>query len=263
MKSGYFSQESLSSFQGQVLSEGGSTSLTESPKDGFFTSALNTSAGVGCMVADNIGAIRGEYIDSYDYTRCQRPNGTFYGTGGRCRSGVDAGAKPESSVKVEKYSWGELVKVSNDWRSGQAVLHPEHQELALKPKDGESGRFQDEQKKKYAVRREGDTILLKEVGRKEELNFSRDKLPGAKGGKKPEKSDKNEFLRDPSQDVRRGNTLIGTSPRNMAIDNLNGVRREFEAYKKKFGNREDLQDTIKVYEKRIADAEKSIREKYS
>lgn len=29
----------------------------------------------------------------YDFTRCMRPNGTFYGTRGKCKSGSDAGAK--------------------------------------------------------------------------------------------------------------------------------------------------------------------------
>ena len=31
--------------------------------------------------------------DVYDFTRCMRPNGTFYGTRGRCKSGSDAGSK--------------------------------------------------------------------------------------------------------------------------------------------------------------------------
>lgn len=33
--------------------------------------------------------------DYYDFARCKRPDGTFYGTGGKCRKGVNAGAKPE------------------------------------------------------------------------------------------------------------------------------------------------------------------------
>jgi hypothetical protein len=66
--------------------------------------------------------------------------------------------------------------------------------------------------------------------------------------------------RDPSKDVKRGNTLIGTSPKNMSIDNLNEVKKEYEDYKKKFGHRPDLKNVMDAYEKRIADAEKAIKE---
>lgn len=37
--------------------------------------------------------------DSYDFTRCVRPDGSVYGTGGRCRKGTETGAK-ESSAPV-------------------------------------------------------------------------------------------------------------------------------------------------------------------
>ncbi len=66
--------------------------------------------------------------------------------------------------------------------------------------------------------------------------------------------------RDSSKDVKRGNTLIGTSPKNMSIDNLNEVKKEYEDYKKKFGHRADLKSVMDAYEKRIADAEKAIKE---
>ena len=35
--------------------------------------------------------------DSYDFTRCVRSDGSFYGTRGKCKSGKDAGAKEEES----------------------------------------------------------------------------------------------------------------------------------------------------------------------
>jgi hypothetical protein len=44
------------------------------------------------------------YVDHLlDFTRCIRPNGTAYGTRGKCRKGVEAGEK-EKSVKVQKTS---------------------------------------------------------------------------------------------------------------------------------------------------------------
>ena len=40
----------------------------------------------------------------FDYARCQRPNGTFYGTSGTCRKGTPAGAKekPEKKPRAKK-----------------------------------------------------------------------------------------------------------------------------------------------------------------
>jgi hypothetical protein len=42
-------------------------------------------------------------LNSYEFTRCQRPDGSFYGTRGKCRKGAEAGAKeksPEGSGKA-------------------------------------------------------------------------------------------------------------------------------------------------------------------
>jgi hypothetical protein len=44
-------------------------------------------------------------MSEFDFARCQRPNGTFYGTSGQCRKGTPVGAKEKkarSKKKVEK-----------------------------------------------------------------------------------------------------------------------------------------------------------------
>ena len=47
------------------------------------------------------------FIDThFDFTRCQRPDGSFYGTGGVCRKGAQSGAKE----KEAKSSGGSSVK---------------------------------------------------------------------------------------------------------------------------------------------------------
>ena len=38
----------------------------------------------------------------WDFVRCQRPNGTFYGTSGKCRKGSEAGAKEKIAPKPVK-----------------------------------------------------------------------------------------------------------------------------------------------------------------
>jgi len=180
MKSGYFSRESLESFQKKVLSEGGVTSFSESPGDLFLSSALNTGATVEFPVADDIGSVRGEYVDNYDYTRCQRPNGTFYGTAGQCRLGSEAGPRQESKVTRETYSWGSIVKVANDPRSQSLILHPEDQDQVMKLRDGEKAMFTDEQGNRITATREGKNIVMKTKESKEEFVVSRDSISGNK-----------------------------------------------------------------------------------
>jgi hypothetical protein len=73
------------------------------------------------------------------------------------------------------------------------------------------------------------------------------------------KGTEGEAQRDPSKDVKRGDTLIGTSPRNMQIDKLNELKKEYEDYKKKFGGRADLKNVMEAYEKRIASGEQALK----
>jgi len=41
------------------------------------------------------GSFSPEALQFWDFVRCQRPNGTFYGTSGRCKSGVQVSSKPQ------------------------------------------------------------------------------------------------------------------------------------------------------------------------
>lgn len=153
-----------------------------------------------------------ENTENYDFARCQRPDGSFYGTSGQCRRGKDAGAKPEepkkaastrqqaaaealkrirekgpkTKVEKESYSWGDLIKVSkgNEYK---AVLHPKDQEVLRKLKSGESNSFTDEQGVKWKATRDGDSIRLdsKSGG----LEMSRGELGAGKEAKAaPERS---------------------------------------------------------------------------
>jgi hypothetical protein len=43
-----------------------------------------------------------EGTKTFDFTRCQRPNGTFYGTKGKCKKGTEVGAKEVKKLDKEK-----------------------------------------------------------------------------------------------------------------------------------------------------------------
>jgi len=180
MNTGHFSSESLSLFQEKVIQEGGETDISYSGGDNFLVSLLNTGSLIQNPIAEDIGKIRGEYIDNYDYTRCQRPNGTFYGTAGQCRLGTQTGAKPESKVIRETYSWGSIVKVSNDPKSSSIILHSGEQDAVMKLKENEKTMFTDEQGKRITATRERANIVMKVKGSKEEFVASRESIAGGK-----------------------------------------------------------------------------------
>lgn len=137
--------------------------------------------------------------------------------------------EPKTDVKKESYSWGDLVTVSKG-NQYKAVLHPEHQDALRKLKDGESHTFTDEQKHKWTATRDGDAINLNSKAGK--LSVSRSDL-----------GSKSEPKRDPSKDVKRGNTLIGTSPRNKLIDNINGFKARLKDARSD-AERKFLEETI-------------------
>jgi hypothetical protein len=64
--------------------------------------------------------------DTYDFTRCVRPDGSFYGTDGRCRKGTEVGydgwqhgkepglervratSTGQSTVSLQTITWGKI-----------------------------------------------------------------------------------------------------------------------------------------------------------
>jgi len=217
-----------------------------------------------------------------DFARCQRSDGSFYGTGGTCRIGRQATAKeereskaaatlkriadrgPETKVKKESYSWGDLITVSKG-NEFKAVLHPEHQDALKKLKDGEKTAFTDEQKVKWNATRTGDSLELKSGSKSLTMPAS---TLNTKDAQSPKAGQKMPGLpqRRPKEDVKRkSGQMIGTSPRNMAIDGLNELKKEAADYKKKFGgraNEEGIANVLKTYDKRVSDMEKAVNEKY-
>ena len=54
------------------------------------------------------------FREQYDFARCQRPDGTYYGTGGTCRKGTPVGAKEtDKGVREEK---AKIQKVISELR---------------------------------------------------------------------------------------------------------------------------------------------------
>lgn len=142
-----------------------------------------------------------EVAEIFEFTTCERPNGSRYGTSGKCRKGSEV-----SSDEMEA-----IDQLSKLIPKGEKIL--------------------DSSRKSHTAEGPAET-------------------PKRKYG----------------EDVRRpGGKLIGTSPRNMAIDNLNDLKKEAADYKKKFGSRsgeETIANVMKMYDERIKAQEQFIKDNY-
>lgn len=146
-------------------------------KDYFTEEALAAAQALAELKYSESEEERLAFAEAYDFTRCQRPDGSIYGIGAgkQCRQGSPAGKKPAAD--------------------------------------------------------------------------------------KPAKAKSSASQRNPAEDVRRpSGKVVGTSPRNMRIDRRDELVREFEAYKKRFGDSSDekIQKIMKLYEQRIERANKAI-----
>ena len=65
-------------------------------------------------------------LETLDFARCQRPDGSYYGTGGQCRKGSPAGTKEKAAPKAKKMSAAEKkdlqVKASKGDKASMKAL---------------------------------------------------------------------------------------------------------------------------------------------
>lgn len=60
----------------------------------------------------------------WDFTRCQRPNGTFYGTAGKCKSGDAVGAKEKAEAKPKKTKAAAALEKATPEQLEKLKSHP-------------------------------------------------------------------------------------------------------------------------------------------
>lgn len=71
-------------------------------KDRFTDEALKAAYTLAELKYSEDPEDQQAFAEAYDFARCQRPDGSFYGTSGQCRKGKDAGAKPEEPKAAAK-----------------------------------------------------------------------------------------------------------------------------------------------------------------
>jgi hypothetical protein len=62
-----------------------------------------------------------EEAESYDFARCMRPDGTYYGTSGKCRKGTEAGPAPERKGTGAKGGDAAVAKARAEGMKGGAL----------------------------------------------------------------------------------------------------------------------------------------------
>ena len=112
---GSFTSESADKFL-QLMREAGyevSKTVSDSKLKNFSELSINPGAVQGDVWSGNFanfGEVRGEYIENYDYTRCVRPDGSAYGTKGKCRKGKESAAEELKKLRrFERVSSDSLV----------------------------------------------------------------------------------------------------------------------------------------------------------
>jgi hypothetical protein len=64
-------------------------------KDHFTDEAVAAAKALAALKYSENPEDQQAFSEAYDFARCQRPDGSFYGTAGTCRKGSPAGAKQE------------------------------------------------------------------------------------------------------------------------------------------------------------------------
>jgi len=201
--------------------------------------------------------------DSFDFTTCERPNGSRYGTGGKCRRGKEV--SPEEKSAVDKLArmipkGGKIVDSAGKTHTTGGSKLSKHERIAAEVMSDR--KFNSDRKRVAEMIRRGvpantDFISL--------VADAREKLGGTT-------TDTIRSLvkempkRRAEEDMRRPDgQLIGTSPRNMSIDGLADLKKEAEDYKRQFGSRsgeETIGRIMRIYEERIKAQEQYIMDKY-
>jgi hypothetical protein len=71
-------------------------------KDRFTDEALRNARALAELKYSENPEEQTAFAEAYDFARCQRPDGTFYGTSGQCRKGQEAGANKKLKTDFRK-----------------------------------------------------------------------------------------------------------------------------------------------------------------
>ncbi len=107
-----------------------------------------------------------EYL-SLDFARCQRPDGSFYGTSGQCRKGVSVGPREKAALKKAAKSGNKKAAAALAVVEGKMTKAEAKKELGYKPKE------KPKEKKRNALQKAKDKLTGKaKKGTIDEVGFA-------------------------------------------------------------------------------------------
>jgi len=169
-----------------------------------------------------------EAQQTLDFTRCQRSDGSYYGTGGQCRKGAPVADK-EKNLKVKQSA---MMKAEKKATAAMQAHRADPENQAKK-----------------------DTFRVATMdarNAKDARDIAAKALDKAKKAEAPSAMNKDKEKRDASKDLknRRGET-VGTSPRNMMIDNRDAMQKRLDGSKNE-SERKILKQAIGKIDKKLA-----------
>ena len=89
-------------------------------KDRFTDEALRNAMALAELKYSESAEDQVAFEEAYDFARCQRPDGSFYGTSGQCRKGKESGAK-EAPAKKARPPKGSPAEKAKAWADKQVA----------------------------------------------------------------------------------------------------------------------------------------------
>jgi len=109
--------------------------LKKMRKDRFTDEALRAAKALAELKYSEDSAEQMAFAETYDFARCQRADGSFYGTSGTCRMGKEAGAKEAPAPKAGGAKPAPAPKASNEKTTAIRELKSKDAELRSAAKD--------------------------------------------------------------------------------------------------------------------------------
>lgn len=135
-------------------------------KDRFTDEALRAAKALAELKYSEDPAEQMTFAETYDFARCQRPDGSFYGTSGQCRKGTEAGAKEVKKPTTDK---GKKISAARERNTTNKALG-EMQRAAIKPKDEKTVAIRELKSKDAELRSAAKDKIADQKTRKAELD---------------------------------------------------------------------------------------------
>lgn len=120
-------------------------------KDRFTEEALAAAKALAALKYSENEEDQLRFSEAYDFARCQRPDGTFYGTSGTCRKGKEVGPKEVKALKTAAAAGSKKAKLALEVVEGKKTKAQAKKELKGEGKPSPPKPSKKDPKEEYAA----------------------------------------------------------------------------------------------------------------